>query len=94
MSDLAVSREERDPLALAALACGLAGLLAFIVASFTSDVLWPDGLVLAAAGAILGIVVLRRSAPGTRNRTMALAGVIASALVIAAFLVWLITGAD
>ena len=90
MSDTAFGRERvNDPLAIGALVCGLAALAAFVFA-FATDVLWPVGLVLAAAAAVLGFLALRRTGRGDRSWTMAVAGLVAAGVVAAWFLVWLI----
>lgn len=94
MSNVSVARESGfDRVALGALVAGVAALLIFIIAPFTSDALWPIGIVLAVVGGVLGWLALRRSGPGERSRTMAIGGLAASAIVIVWFLIFLIVSA-
>ena len=94
MSEMSVPRETRsDRFALGALVAGVAALVIFIIAPFTSDALWPIGIVLAVVGGVLGWVVLRRTRRGERARTMAIGGLAASGIVIVWFLIFLIVSA-
>jgi len=94
MSEMLVTRESGfDRFALGALVAGLAALVIFIIAPFTSDALWPIGIVLAVVGGALGWLALRRTRQGERSRTMAIGGLAASAIVIVWFLIFLIVSA-
>lgn len=94
MSEMETARETGvDRFALGALVAGVAALVAFVIAPFTSDALWLIGIVLAVIGAPLGWLALRRTTPGERSRTMAIAGLAASVIVIVWFLVFLIVSA-
>lgn len=94
MADMPMARQrENDPLALAALLAGVAALIAFIIAGFTTDALWGVGIVLAVVGVVLGWLGRRRAPVGTRSRMMATIGLIAAGIVIAWFLVFLIVEA-
>ena len=94
MSETSVPSETRsDRSALGALVAGVAALVAFIIAPFTSDALWLIGIVLAVVGGVLGWLALRRASPGERARTMAIGGLAASGIVLVWFLIFLIVSA-
>ena len=94
MSEMSMGRESAlDRFALGALAAGVAALVIFIIAPFTSDALWPIGIVLAVVGGVLGWLALRRTKRGERSRTMAIGGLAASGIVIVWFLIFLIVSA-
>ena len=94
VSEMAAEGERGvDRFALGALVAGGAALVIFIIASFTSDVLWPIGIVLAVVGAVLGWLALRRTRRGERSRTIAIGGLAASAIVLAWFVIFLIVSA-
>jgi hypothetical protein len=94
MSDTSMARgNEVDRSALGALAAGVAALVLFIIAPFTSDALWPIGIALAVVGGVLGWLTLRRTTRGARSWTMAIGGLVASAIVIVWFLIFLIVSA-
>ena len=91
---MSVARQEQlDRLALAAVTGGVAALVIFGIAPFTSEVFWPIGLVLAVVSGVVGWLALRRTSPGGRSRTVALVGLVASVIVIVWFLVYLIVSA-
>jgi hypothetical protein len=94
MSEMGMATERTfDRVALGALVAGLAALVIFIIAPFTSDALWPIGILLAVVGGALGWFALRRTRRGERSRTMAIGGLGASAIVIVWFLIFLIVSA-
>ena len=94
MSEMPMAREQGfDRFALAALVSGVAALVIFGIAPFTSDAFWPIGLVLAVAGGVLGWFALRRTTRGERSRTMAVTGLVASGIVAVWFLAYLIVSA-
>ncbi len=95
MSDVVATARERgsNRFALGALVAGVAALATFIIAPFTSDALWPIGIVLAVVGGVLGWLALRRTSRGERSRTMAIGGLVASGVVIVWFLIFLIVSA-
>ena len=94
MSEMSMARESgSDRFAVGALVAGVAALALFIIAPFTSDVLWPIGIVLAVVGGVLGWLALRRTTRGERSRTMAIGGLVASGIVIVWFLIFLIVSA-
>ena len=94
MSEMSVPRETRsDRSALGALMAGVAALVAFIIAPFTSDALWPIGIVLAVVGGVLGWLALRRTSHGEQSWKMAIGGLVASGIVIVWFLIFLIGSA-
>jgi ABC-type tungstate transport system substrate-binding protein len=94
VSEMSIATESRsDRFALGALVAGVAALVIFIIAPFTSDALWPIGLAVAVVGAVLGWLALRRTTRGERARTMAITGLAASGIVIVWFLVYLIVSA-
>ena len=94
MSEMSMSGERRlDRVALGALVAGVAALVIFLIAPFTSDALWLIGIVLAVVGGVLGWLALQRTTRGERSRTMAVGGLAASGIVIAWFLIFLIVSA-
>jgi membrane associated rhomboid family serine protease len=75
----------KNPLSVATLVCGVLAVLVFFIGGFAAD-LWPLGMLLGLAAAVLGFVALRKT-PRDRQATLGLA---LGALVVVLGLVWIV----
>jgi hypothetical protein len=86
VADNLAAKSQKNPLSLAALICGVLGIVVFFVGGAVFD-LWPFGALLGLAAAVLGFMGRKRESTG---RGMATTGLVLGAIVVVWFLVFIV----
>ena len=86
MADNLASQGRRNSLSLAALVCGVVGILVFFLGGPIFD-LWPVGALIGAVAAALGFVARKRE---PEVRKLALIGLVLGLIVVVWFVVFIL----